>query len=68
MELGWKFWIRFFVIVIGVGLAATLAFALIGWAWYAWGLVGGFIIVGGILLLFGHIYDRREAKRRESLA
>lgn len=64
MELGARFWFGVLGISIGVAIAAYLIFALIGRAWYAWGLFGMLLFVGAILVAVGWIYDRREARRR----
>jgi Flp pilus assembly protein TadB len=68
MELGWKFWLGVIGFALAVGIGGFLAFVLIGWAWYAWGLFGMFLVFGGVAVLIGWIYDRREAKRRKRLA
>ena len=66
MELGGRFWVGVLALVVGTVVAAYLIFALIGWAWYAWGLFGMLLVFGGALLFAAWLYDRREARRYES--
>jgi hypothetical protein len=68
MELGARFWLGVIGIGIGVALAAYLAFVLIGWAWYAWGLIGALIFFSLVALLAGWISDKRAGRRRDDLA
>ena len=64
MELGGRFWIGVMALVVGTVVAAYLIFALIGWAWYAWGLFGMLIFFAVVLLGVGYVYDKRDAGRR----
>ena len=41
---------------------------MFGWAWYAWGFAGAFLLLSALLLGFGWAYDKREQNRRKSLA
>ena len=66
-SLGSGFWLRLIGIGVAVIIGAFLVFALIGRAWYAWGLVGLFIFVGIVLLLIGWAYDRRERRQAAAL-
>jgi hypothetical protein len=66
MDLGFKFWISVIGIAVGITAAAWLAFVVIGWAWYAWGLIGALLFLAGVALLIGWFSDRREAQRRRS--
>jgi hypothetical protein len=66
LELGARFWFGVLGLSIGIAIAAYLIFALIGRAWYAWGLFGMLLFIGAILVAVGWIYDRREARRRSS--
>lgn len=68
MDLGARFWFGVVGLGIGIALAAYLAFVLIGWAWYAWGLIGMLLFFAGVAILFGWIHDKREARRRGSVA
>jgi hypothetical protein len=68
MELGGRFWLWVIGIALAVGIGGFLVFALIGWAWYSWGLFGMFLLFGGIAVVFGWIYDKREARRRDEYA
>jgi hypothetical protein len=60
--LGAKFWAGTIGVILAGGIAALLLFLLIGRVWYAWGVLGALIFFGGLILLFGWIYDRRAAK------
>jgi hypothetical protein len=68
MELGGKFWLSIIGMAVGIGVAVWLAFLVIGWAWYAWGLIGALLFFAGVALLAGWGMDKREAKRRKGLA
>lgn len=62
--LGVGFYFKIAGICLAVGVAA-LIFVRIFWrAMYAWGFFGAFIAIGILLLLFGWIYDRRDARNR----
>jgi bacteriorhodopsin len=67
MELGARFWLGLIGIAIGVGVAGFLIFAFIGWAWYAWGLFGMLLVVGGVLLAIAWVFDKREQRRYEAI-
>ena len=49
-------------------VAASVFVVIFTHLWYAWGFLGGFLVLGGGLLAFGWAYDRRERKRRERVA
>jgi len=68
MDLGGRFWFGIIGLAIGLGLAAYLIFALIGWAWYAWGFFGMLLVFSAILIAFAYVHDRREASRRRNIA
>jgi bacteriorhodopsin len=68
MDLGGRFWFGIIGLAIGLGLAAYLIFALIGWAWYAWGFFGMLLVFSAILIAFAYVHDRREARRRKGIA
>jgi hypothetical protein len=51
----------------GIALGAYLIFALIGWAWYAWGLFGMLLVLGVALIGVAWLFDRREARRRAAI-
>ena len=68
MDLGGRFWLGVIGLAIGLALAAYLIFALIGWAWYAWGFFGMLLVFSAILIGFGYIHDRRQARRRRGIA
>lgn len=68
MDLGAKFWFGLIGIAIAAIVAGAILIGIFGWAWYAWGFAGAFLILCAVLLAFGWVYDKREQKRRESLA
>jgi hypothetical protein len=55
-------WIKLIGIVVGIGAAIFLTLVFITDALLKWGIVGGFIVLGGVLLVFGFLYDRRQAR------
>ena len=61
--LDFRFWLKVGGVVIGLGIAAMIAFILIGWAWYSWGLVGIFLFIALVFLVINWIYDRRRRKQ-----
>jgi hypothetical protein len=67
MELGIGFWVKWALICVGIGLACMIGFLLFNRAWYAWGALGTFVVVGAVLLTIAWIHDKREAKRYEAL-
>ena len=62
--LGGKLWLKLVGGVIGVIVLGGLAMALFGRVWYAWGFLGAFLLLAGLLLTWGWIYDRRERRKR----
>jgi hypothetical protein len=56
-------WVKMFAILIGVGIAIILTFVFISGALARWGIIGGFIVVGAVLLVGAWLYDKREAKK-----
>jgi len=61
-KLGAKFWLWVIGVTIAAGIGVMLVFAIIGWAWYAWGALGALLFFGLLLLAFGWVYDRRQAR------
>jgi hypothetical protein len=57
------FLLRFIAVMVGVVLAVILCFVFLSDAFARWGFIGGFIFLGLVLLLFGWLYDRRQAKQ-----
>jgi hypothetical protein len=43
-------------------VVSVIALMIFWRAAYAWGFFGAFIVLGGVLLLFAWIYDRRNAR------
>ena len=66
--LGAGFWLKTIGVVFAFGIGGLILFVFIGAAWYAWGLLGTFVFVIGVLALVGWIYDRQRSKRYEDLS
>jgi uncharacterized membrane protein YkgB len=62
-SMGGRFWLRMFGILIAVGIAVILVLIFIGNALAKWGLFGGFLVIGAVLLLLAWLWDKREAKK-----
>src|SRR4051794_30694514 len=67
-ELGARFWLGLIGAVVLVALGSIAVFLLLGAAWYSWGLVGTFIVFGGVLVLAAVIYDRRHPTTSDFIA
>lgn len=59
--MGDRFWGRMFLAIIGIGLAAMIAFLLIGAALTAWGVLGALFAIFVVILAAGWYMDRRRA-------
>jgi hypothetical protein len=68
MGLGGRFWLATAGITIAAAIGGFLVFMLIGWAWYSWGLLGAFLLIGGIGIAVAYVFDRREQRRDELTA
>jgi membrane protein implicated in regulation of membrane protease activity len=68
MELGGRFWLGLLGVCVGAVVAGAILFLLFGWAWWAWGFMGAFIVLSAIALGFAYIHDRREQNRRNRVA
>lgn len=68
MGLGWKLWLSIIGLCVAGAFAAALLFLIIGWAWYAWGLIGMFLFFAVILLAIGWITDKRQERLDRELA
>jgi high-affinity Fe2+/Pb2+ permease len=66
-ELGMRFWLGVVGVVVAAGIAIFIFFLVINHAFYAWGFLGTFIVVGAILLAIAWIYDRRQQHRYDDL-
>ena len=62
------FWLKLLGAIILFGVAGMVIMAIIGAAWYAWGLLGMFVFVAGVLALVAWVYDRQRSKRYEDLS
>jgi len=65
LRVGGRFWILLVASIVGIGIATAIVFAVIGAALVAWGVLGALILVGGLLLGFAWVYDRRELRAHE---
>ena len=65
--LGFKFWGSVAGGVIALGIGLCIIFLILNRAFYAWGALGAFIVIGGILLLIAWIFDRRQVQRYREL-
>ena len=61
--LGAKFWIGLVAVAIACGVGAVIAFALFGFAWAAWGLIGAIIVFVGLAAAATWAMDRRSRRR-----
>jgi Flp pilus assembly protein TadB len=55
-------------VIFAIGIGGLILFLFIGAAWYAWGLLGMFVFVVGVLALVAWIYDRQRSRRYEDLS
>jgi hypothetical protein len=62
--MGGRLWLWAFLLAIAIAGGAYLIFALIGYAWYAWGLFGMLLVLGVVLIGVAWLFDKREARRR----
>jgi hypothetical protein len=62
--LGAGFYFKIAAICLACGIAAIILLSIFWRAIYAWGFFGAFFAVGIVLILFGWIYDRRNARSR----
>jgi hypothetical protein len=65
--VGGRFWVGLIATIVAVGIAVGVLFMLVGAALVTWGVLGAFIVFGGLALGFGWFYDRRKAAEYESL-
>jgi ABC-type Fe3+-siderophore transport system permease subunit len=63
-DLGAGFWVKVVGVSLAAALGAILIFVFIGWAWYAWGLLGMLLFFAAVVIGIGYIIDRRDARRR----
>jgi hypothetical protein len=66
--IGFTFYLKLAGAVLAGGLVLLVLLLLFSRAVYAWGFFGAFLALSIILLAFGWIYDRREARRYETEA
>jgi hypothetical protein len=63
--VGGRFWIRLAALIVGIGIATMILFAVIGAALLAWGVVGALVLIGGVLLGIAWVSDRRDVRAHE---
>ena len=62
-SFGGRTWLKMFAILIGIGIAVILVFVFISNSIAKWGFLGGFIVIGAVLLVLAWLFDKREAKK-----
>ena len=62
MDMGFRFWLKLVGVVVGIGIAAFVAFLLFDLAFYAWGFLGAFLAVAAVLLVIAWFYDRKHQR------
>jgi hypothetical protein len=65
--VGGRFWLGMIATIVGVGIAVGILFVLVGAALVAWGVLGAFVVFGGIALGIAWLYDRRKQSEYDSL-
>lgn len=58
--LGFRFFLWLAGIIIVGGLVLLVGFLIFSRAVYAWGLLGAFVVIAAVVLIFGWIYDKRH--------
>jgi phosphatidylglycerophosphate synthase len=65
--LGGSFWLKFVGVLLLGAIGAILVFLLIANAWAKWGLFGGILFFGAVLLAIAWVGDRRSQRRYDAL-
>jgi Flp pilus assembly protein TadB len=63
-DLGWKFFAGLAGALLAGGIVLLIILVLFTHLVYALGVLGAFIVLAGAALLFGWLFDRRQARRR----
>jgi hypothetical protein len=63
-RLGAGFYFKIAGVCLACAIVAIIVLRIFWRAIYAWGFFGGFLAIGGLLLIFGWIYDRRDRRNR----
>ena len=58
-----RVWLKMFGVLVLIGIGALLVLLFIGNALAKWGLFGGLIVIGAVLLLIAWLFDKREARK-----
>ena len=61
--LGFKFWGGLIGIILAVAVGGMIMFLIFSRAVYAFGFLGAFIVLGGIVILLAWLYDRKTQRR-----
>jgi hypothetical protein len=64
-RVGGRFWVGLMASIVGIGIAVGILFLFVGAALATWGVLGAFIVFGGIALAFAWFYDRRKQAQYE---
>jgi hypothetical protein len=64
--VGGRFWIGLLAAIVGIGIAAAIAFLVVGAALVAWGVLGALIVIGGLALGIAWAFDRRRQAQYET--
>jgi len=64
--LGFRFWARLAGIVVLGGIVAMIFFLIFSRAIYAFGFLGGFLLLAAVLLVFAWFHDRRQQREYDS--
>jgi hypothetical protein len=65
--LGLKFWAGLMGIVLACGIGGMIVLFIFSRAAYAWGLLGGLLVLCVLLVIIAWFHDRRQAKKYEAL-
>jgi hypothetical protein len=65
--LGGGLWLKFIGVLLLGAIGSILVFVLIANAWAKWGLFGGILFFGAILLAIAWVGDRRSQRRYEDV-
>jgi hypothetical protein len=65
--LGLKFWAGLIGIILACGIGGMIVLFIFSRAAYAWGLIGGLLVLCGLLIIVAWFHDRRQVKKYEAL-
>ena len=64
-DLGWGFWLKLAGLFVAGAIALFVFIVIFLDRVYAWGLLGTFLFLAAVALVFGWFVDRRNANRHE---